>query len=67
MSHILGSAFVIGMLMVVEAYEIYGSIYDIIVKINATDDAKLKEIIRDDVRRIEMALIVIIYITCILS
>ncbi len=38
---------------VIEAYEIYGSIYDIIVKITATNEAKLKEIIRDDVRRIE--------------
>jgi DNA-binding Lrp family transcriptional regulator len=38
---------------VIEALEIYGSTYDIIAKIAAVNQDKLKEIIRNYVRRIE--------------
>ncbi len=38
---------------IVEAYEIYGSIYDIIAKVTANNENKLKEIIRNNIRRIE--------------
>ena len=38
---------------IVEAYEIYGSIYDIIVKVTASNENKLKEVIRNSIRRIE--------------
>ena len=38
---------------VIEASEIYGSTYDIIAKIVAVNQDKLKEIIRNYVRRIE--------------
>jgi DNA-binding Lrp family transcriptional regulator len=37
---------------VMEAAEIYGSSYDIIAKVTAQTDSKLKEIIRNDIRRI---------------
>ena len=36
-----------------EAYEIYGSSHDIIAKIAAETESKLKEIIRNDIRSIE--------------
>ena len=38
---------------IVEAYEIYGSIYDIIAKVTANNEDKLKEVIRKSIRRIE--------------
>jgi DNA-binding Lrp family transcriptional regulator len=37
---------------VMEAAEIYGSSYDIIAKVTADTESKLKEIIRKDIRRI---------------
>ena len=37
---------------VIEAAEIYGSSYDIIAKVTAETESKLKEIIRKDIRRI---------------
>jgi DNA-binding Lrp family transcriptional regulator len=39
---------------VVEASEIYGSIYDILAKVTANNENKLKEVIRNSIRRIEM-------------
>jgi DNA-binding Lrp family transcriptional regulator len=38
---------------IVEAYEVYGAIYDIIAKVAANNENKLKEIIRNSIRRIE--------------
>ena len=38
---------------VVEASEIYGSIYDILAKVTANNENKLKEVIRNSIRRIE--------------
>jgi DNA-binding Lrp family transcriptional regulator len=38
---------------VVEAYEIYGSIFDILAKVTANNENKLKEVIRNSIRRIE--------------
>lgn len=38
---------------VIEAAEIYGSSYDIIAKVTANTENKLKEVIRNDIRRIE--------------
>lgn len=38
---------------IVEAYEIYDSIYDIIAKVTANNEDKLKEVIRKSIRRIE--------------
>ncbi len=38
---------------VVEAAGIYGSSYDVIAKVTADTENKLKEIIRNDIRRIE--------------
>lgn len=38
---------------IVEAYEIYGSIYDIIAKVTANNEDKLKDVIRKSIRRIE--------------
>jgi DNA-binding Lrp family transcriptional regulator len=35
-----------------EAAEIYGSSYDILAKVTADTESKLKEIIRNDIRRI---------------
>lgn len=40
-------------LQFVEAYGIYGSIYDIIAKVTANNEDKLKEVIRESIRRIE--------------
>ncbi|MFY9871542.1 MAG: Lrp/AsnC ligand binding domain-containing protein [Candidatus Nitrosopolaris sp.] len=37
---------------VMEAAEIYGSSYEIIAKVTAQTESKLKEIIRNDIRRI---------------
>ena len=37
---------------IMEAAEIYGSSYDIIAKVTAQTESKLKEIIRNDIRRI---------------
>jgi DNA-binding Lrp family transcriptional regulator len=38
---------------VVEAYEIYGSICDMLAKVTANNENKLKEVIRNSIRRIE--------------